>query len=344
MGDVPGNALESKVTTLADRMAGAIAAPASAAMQRIAASESTANVTTYTNAWGAMFPEGYGIKPVIRNQTGQVVNNSGKSTYYAPVYPVSDERGYEVVGTYPYGRGFSLTDANALGQLLGPTGDLPNYDAVDTFIRKLMSSDGTTASVAKIIGESNLDATTKAELAAGMDPAVLADKSIAEALNAVPGVTGLGPNTPASSAQGIGVFNPVNVAYGLSDMKVANMGSCDCFAHQSDIQLLRDPTTTAGYIVVEGTEDAFAAYIRDVANSAVPGWAAAQENYRGQVIATSEASRPPVATVRDTITAGNAGVRAAVEDLQTATQGIDPVDSGTPAWQTLKTRFTKGQS
>lgn len=365
VGGVPGNDLNSRVTTLAGMMADAIAGPAAEAMQRIAASGSSRDAGTYAAAWAEMVPDGYALRPIVRSPTGQVVQNDAMQPYYAPVYPVSDERGYEVVGTYPYGRGFSLSDTTAFGQLLGPTGSLPDHAAVEAFVQRLLSTDGSTAAVAKVIGESNLDAATKAEIAAGMDPALLSDRTIADALgNAVPGRTGAGANTPASSAQGIGVFSPVNVAYGLADMKVANAAVCDCFAHQADIQLLRDPTGSGGYIVVEGSEDAFAAYIRDVANTTVPGWAAAQDNYRGYVVAVG-VDREAVGTFRDASEAvasltnplGTPAARAALAEVDLAAQsrGIDPVDGVVdpqdgfaadvrPAWEVLKSKFTKGQS
>jgi murein DD-endopeptidase MepM/ murein hydrolase activator NlpD len=370
VGGVPGNDLNSRVTTLAGLMADAIAGPAAEAMQRVAASGSSRDAGTYAAAWAEMVPDGYALRPIVRSPTGRVVQNDAVQPYYAPVYPVSDERGYEVVGTYPYGRGFSLSDTTAFGQLFGPTGSLPDHAAVEAFVQRLLSTDGSTAAVAKILGESNLDATTKAEIAAGMDPALLSDKTIADALNGVPpGKTGAGANTPASSAQGIGVFSPVNVAYGLADMKVANAAVCDCFAHQADIQLLRDPTGSGEYIVLEGTEDAFAAYIRDVANTTVPGWAAAQDNYRGYVVAVGDGRTvgDAVNDVRrafeDPLGSSRVGAAlsefdaaaAAVADARQAARSIDPQDGVVdpdagftadvrPAWEVLKTKFTKGQS
>jgi hypothetical protein len=286
MGDLPGNDDNSRAMTLASMMADAIAGPAAEALQRASASVNVSAVSAdaYASAWAEMFPEDSVLTPVVRNQDGKVVKNDGLSVYFTPVYPVSDERGYEVVGTYPYGRGFTLSD-KTFGQLIGPTGELPDYDAVEKLVDSLRSSDGSTAAVAAAIGSSKLDATTKAELATGMDPALLAKKEIAEVLtDAVPGVTGAGANTPASSAQGIGVFSPINVAYGLADMSVGESGSCSCLTHQADIQLLRDPSGS-GYIVVEGTEDTFADYIRSVAQVKTDPWAAAQSNYRGDTVA-----------------------------------------------------------
>lgn len=321
VGEAPGNDLTSRAVSLASVMADAIAGPAADAMQVVASSDASAgDAGRYAAAWAEMFPEGSVAMTVLRDATNRVVRDDGKRVYYAPVFPVSDERGYEVVGTYPYGRGLTITD-QSLGRIIGPTGELPDYDAVDRFIKSVTSA-GSTADVAKVIGESNLDAVTRAELAAGMDPALLADTGIAAVLgDAVPGRTGAGANTPASTAQGIGVFSPVNVAYGLSDMAVGDGGSCNCLAHQADIQLLRDPTA-GQFIVVEGTEDAFADYVRGVAESRVAPWAAAQDNYRGASFAVGAptgvvaAFDQAVDGARARVSAARAGLDRAVDDLR----------------------------
>ena len=329
MGDLPGNGDNSRALTLASMMADAIAGPAAEALQRASSpvNVSAVSADAYASAWSEMFPEDAVLAPLVRNQDGKVVKNDGLSVYYTPVYPVSDERGYEVVGTYPYGRGFALSD-KTFGQLIGPTGELPDHDAVERFVDSLRSSDGSTAAVTGAIGSSKLDATTKAELASRMDPALLATKEIAEVLkDAVPGVTGAGANTPASSAQGIGVFSPINVAYGLADMSVGDSGSCSCLTHQADIQLLRDPTGS-GYIVVEGTEDTFADYIRAVALDKTNPWAAAQSNYRGDTVALGGPEGVVNATlnvveafqsVPSVTTAALAGLDQSVEELRRRT-------------------------
>jgi len=325
IGEMPGNSLNAKIVALATEMADALANRAAEAMRQVAYSEEVSTLDTgkYAAAWVAMFPEGSTISPIVRNAAGAVITNDASQVYHVPVYPVSDERGYEVVGTYPYGRGFNLSDAT-FGQLIGPTGELPDYDAVEAFIDALVSSGGTTAQVANVIGASNLDSVTKAELAAGMDPAVLGQTDVATVLSdVVPGVTGAGSNTPASTAQGIGVFSPVNVAYGLADMAVGgtSSSSCSCLTHQADIALLRDPVDPQGYIVVEGTEEAFAEYIREVAAVKVPGWAAAQDNYRGYVTAVggpegvTAAYNQAVDAARSQVNAAGASLGRAVDTL-----------------------------
>ncbi|NBR68223.1 MAG: hypothetical protein EBT79_13300 [Actinobacteria bacterium] len=379
---MPGNDLNSKSTTLAGMMADAIAGPAAEALQRVAASGSPDNASKYAAAWAEMIPEGYVVLPVIRNGSGQIVKNDATQPYIVPVYPVSDERGYEVVGTYPYGRGFRLSDTDTLGKLLDPSGfssefagvsgpdAVPNWDAVDAFIERLRSSDGTTAAVARVIGESGLDAAGKADLAASMPVSIASDSTIATALTGVePGKTGMGSNTPASSAQGIGVFSPVNVAYGLADMTVARLEVCDCFTHQADVQLLRDPTTAGGYIILEGTEDDFEAYIKRVSSATVSAWSASQDNYRGYVVAAGD-SRGVVDAFNDVRRAftnplGSPQVGAALSELDAAAgavadayqtaRSIDPLDGiydpeagfstqGDAPWETVKSKFTKGQS
>jgi murein DD-endopeptidase MepM/ murein hydrolase activator NlpD len=326
VGELPGNDANAKAYTLATMMADAIAGPAADALMQAsaAANVSRSNAGKYAAAWAEMFPEGAVTTPLVRDAAGQVVQNNGTAAYLVPVYPVSDELGYEVVGTYPYGRGFNLSD-QTFGQLIGPTGEIPDYDRADEFVNQLLQGDGSTAAVAKVIGESNLSTDEKAQLAAAMDPALLKHTEIATALDgAVPGVTGAGANTPASSAQGIGVYSPINVAYGLADMAFGGSDSCSCLSHQADIQLLRAPVDE-GYIVIEGAEEDFADYIQSVAQGKVTPWAAAQDNYRGVSIAVggTEGVVNAYEQARDAAVSRTAAARAgldqAVEDLRRST-------------------------
>ena len=321
LGDVPGNDITSQIGNLAMQMADAIAGPATTAMSEVANSTASGDASKYAAAWAEMFPEGTTFLPSVRDAAGKKVNNDASSSYYAPVYPVSDERGYEVVGTYAYGRGLNLS-SDTFGQLFGPTNQLTSYDKVDAFINKLRTSGATTADVAKGVG--TLDLSEAAELASRMDPSlragvteVLSDGSLQK-----PGFTGAGTNTPASTAQGIGVFSPLNVAYGLADMKVATKFSvCDCFAHQTDIQLLRSFGTGDPYIVIEGTEEAFTAYAQGVAASKVPDWAATQTAYRGEILARG--GQGSVATIIAAGVNAVAGFNAATANLNQAASNVD---------------------
>ncbi len=321
LGDVPGNDITSRVDNLAMQMADAIAGPATTAMSEVASNSATGDASKYAAAWAAMFPEGTTFLPAVRDAAGTRVSNDASTSYYAPVYPVSDERGYEVVGTYAYGRGLNLS-SETFGQLFGPTNQLTSYDKADAFINTLRTSGATTAGVAKGIG--TLDLSEAAELASTMDPSVrvgvasvLADDSVQKLA-----FTGAGTNTPASTAQGIGVFSPLNVAYGLADMKVATKFSvCDCFAHQTDIQLLRSFGTGDPYIVIEGTEEAFTAYAQTVAASKVPDWAATQTAYRGEVLARG--GQGPVATVFAAGVNAVAGFNAATANLNQTVSSVD---------------------
>jgi hypothetical protein len=84
---------------------------------------------------------------------------------------------------------------------------------------------------------------------------------------------------------------------------------------------LRDPTA-GQFIVVEGTEDAFADYVRGVAESRVAPWAAAQDNYRGASFAVGAptgvvaAFDQAVDGARAQVSAARAGLDRAVDDLR----------------------------
>lgn len=288
LSSVPGDTNGAKIENFAKEMAMAIVTPAIAALQDIMAQDNgDALYDACVQAWLEMFPgEGnYDVAPLVRDTKGVVVNANDSVDYYTPVFPVSDERGYEVVGTYPYGRGLNLT-SNQMSVLQGPAATPTNYDEAEAFIKAVVAleSGGDTASLALALGE--LSPEGKAEIAANMDPALLADTNIAKALGIKdipsPGKTGPGANTPASTLQGINVFPPTNAAYGLADMRVAGMDTCRCLEGEADVLLLRG-VGDASPVLVEGTESDFAAYARETAEAQIPGWSTLQNAYRGAV-------------------------------------------------------------
>jgi murein DD-endopeptidase MepM/ murein hydrolase activator NlpD len=288
LSGVPGDTNEAKVENFAKEMATAIVTPAIAGLQEIMAQDTTDTLhDACVRAWLDMFPGdgNYDVAPLVRDTKSAVVNPNDSIDYYTPVFPVSDERGYEVVGTFPYGRGLNLT-SNQMSVLQGPSATAANYDEADAFVKAVVAlQTGTdTASLALALGE--LSPEGKAEIAASMDPALLADDNISKALGIKdipsPGTTGPGSNTPASTLQGINVFPPTNAAYGLADMRVAGMDTCQCFEGQPDVLLLRGVGENST-IFVEGTEADFAAYARETAEAQISGWSTLQNAYRGTV-------------------------------------------------------------
>jgi hypothetical protein len=114
----------------------------------------------------------------------------------------------------------------------------------------------------------------------------------------------------------------MNVAYGLADMKVATKFSvCECFAHQTDVQLLRNFGAGDPYIAIEGTEEAFTAYAQTAAASKVKDWAATQTAYRGEILARG--GQGSVATVIAAGVNAVAGFNAATANFNRAVLGAD---------------------
>jgi len=72
------------------------------------------------------------------------VTNMGKSRIIAPVFPVSDSRGYEVVGSLPYGRGLDVEKYTAIVRagrntenyemLAGQSVNIASFETIDDFL------------------------------------------------------------------------------------------------------------------------------------------------------------------------------------------------------------------
>ena len=68
---------------------------------------SGATVADIDAIWSSVWPQGAQVKAGVGRRPRQKAQTQVKY-YDVPVLPVSDARGYEVVGTYRYGRGLTL--------------------------------------------------------------------------------------------------------------------------------------------------------------------------------------------------------------------------------------------
>lgn len=59
----------------------------------------------------------WGLKTDSKTQKETIHTRKKKDFFYSPVFPVSDARGYEVIGSYRYGRGLSIDQDNVLNSL-----------------------------------------------------------------------------------------------------------------------------------------------------------------------------------------------------------------------------------
>ena len=77
--------------------------------------------------------------------TGKFREVQGKYNFKSPIFPVSDEEGYEVFGSYQYGRGLNLAEGGGFDQLLrqDPSRVLNDAES-DEFLTQLFKNGGVT--------------------------------------------------------------------------------------------------------------------------------------------------------------------------------------------------------
>ena len=212
------------------------------------------------------------------------VTSSSKTTSksYLPVFPVSDARGYEVVGTYRYGRGMTLDD---LDKFAANRGSAVNYEQVDAYIQTITK---TGADYAKAIG--SLDPATKAYLASvvasstdGQGAAVL---KILEADADIIAMGGI--NRPATTKEATQKGSVVNAAYNLADLGSVgtNRSVCSCKGAEADTLLQAFDSSLYVGITESSSDDTDLVqdWLTTQMSDAAVDWAATQAAYRGTVL------------------------------------------------------------
>lgn len=296
LGDV-GSTTEEAILTLAQGNAASIADYAVTILQvrasdwydqggETAVSSSADNGNEPENvdaAWascwalvGARVPS---LKPPKRVTTWDTVEDK----HIVPVFPVSDERGYEVVGTYKYGRGMSVQaggnfdDLNTQSKL-----DVLSYEAVEDILDALQTQDADYGKAAA----ASLDPETNAALAAEgiLDDSVLKDGLVIEgketdAINRIRNFM----STDKESTQKMTV---VNAAYSLAQMgaDVHTRDICSCRGAEASILL---EAFNDSYYAVVDQPDQVQQWLADQATASAVTWKVGQDAVAGQILDTS---------------------------------------------------------
>lgn len=301
------------------------------------------------SAWerlrGQLDPEG---RVAIKTTSGWSVKrstaNERTKPFYSPVFPVSDQRGYEVVGTYRYGRGLEiepggnfeqLSDADALAEDLG-------LDTVEEIVAALLSE----TDLSKAVG--TLDAETQAKLAEELGLEAEAGDGLPELLKNADGKSMFERAFTARAAntnQYTQKVNVTNAAYGLADLDITNRNDiCSCKGAESDILLLAFNTDNFTDL---GLEDDVSNYVSSKMVDLSFPWAASQDALRGETvdrnstglfeagssIANNIGNLLPTAEAEGVVTAGEEAAEAGqqladastqlAEDIQNFTDGLD---------------------
>jgi hypothetical protein len=226
--------------------------------------------------------------PMGSDGSGMAVMVSDYSTasMYSPVFPVSDERGYEVIGSYRYGRGLSIEPGGNFQQL---TEEDPftrvSVDAIQVFIEEVMHK----GSPGKALGELAVwNPEAAAELATAWAEATRQDLSGQEALK----ILSADPNKfdegfrawRDSNKQFTQKVSPVNAAYGLADLGLLSTREvCSCKGSDADVLLLA--FGEQNFVSID-QPDEVSAWLADRMLEAGSSWQASQQALRGQVLDT----------------------------------------------------------
>ena len=264
--------------------------------------------------------------PVTPTGTAQVtIVKYTKQLTYTPVFPVSDARGYEVVGAQRYGRG--ITSAT-LRQIMESTRDV--------------TVEGLALSSRALIGTLATDATTfeaieKFYIALGKEKATVSaafgslqpetqQALLTAAADVVEGVTVIDDNTYSILVNAIATTNSYaqktqytsNVPANLADIDVQTTDTtpCSCKMHDAQTYLL---ASTGDYVSL-GSEEEVNEFLLAEARLKAKDWQQARDAMSGQALDSSYSSLAEQFT--NTVTGAAAGVTTASAFVQNVTPGV----------------------
>ena len=226
--------------------------------------------------WASVWPEGSQVMAGLgRNQKS--TPQTQQKYYDVPVLPVSDARGYEVVGTYRYGRGLTLASLEQLSGFVSSSSD--DYEKIDAFL-DTVQKDASEATLSVAIG--NLSPALRAQLAS---------RTMSETVSELvlklddPGgsqTTLRGMNFPVDKREFTQKTTLTNAAYSLADLKATadRRSVCSCKGAEADI--LFHAFDSNLFVQVRDTAQV-QDWLSDQMVAASVDWAATQAAYRGTI-------------------------------------------------------------
>lgn len=186
-----------------------------------------------------------------------------------PVFPVSDERGYRVVGMYRYGRGVSI-DPNGVWDSLAAQDPLSVLDAET--LQALLTT---------YVQNQSKDAKLELEVLRQLRAANITDADLLNlglAVTRAGGKTEIGlSNWLTTGKEGIDRLPVNNMAKSLGDIdqKVKGSVPCSCLSMTGFLALENEN-------VKEGDSTSLTTALQRITKDKVPHWRASQRAYRGQ--------------------------------------------------------------
>lgn len=176
-------------------------------------------------------------------------------TFYTPVFPVSDEKGYEVYGMYRYGRGLSIVGDVSLDRVnFADPFQFASPEAVENFTKKMKGE--TSSDVATTSGQAT-------DIPVPQKPITEAERLLIESIQK-------NPETPVDVLQyianatqtGVGLSNWIqnskeytrkiiapNIPINLAQIRpITNLNICDCRIQEASVAL--DMLATEGFVEI----------------------------------------------------------------------------------------------
>jgi len=241
--------------------------------------------------WGRLIQElslGQVASPMDDSTGGLVVYTPSYETVpvYTPVFPVSDERGYEVIGSYRYGRGLSIEASGNL-QLLVESNPFENVSvaAVEAFVAELENTGNVSLALGTLASQ-NPDAASQLVLAASQNVVGETGQSLGTAILEVqqdPDLFGNSfRNYIANSKEFSQKTSPTNAAFGLADLGLLTSRQvCECKGAEADVLLA---AFGAQEFVSVDQPDEPSAWVADQMLLQAPLWQTSQSSLRGQIL------------------------------------------------------------
>lgn len=247
--------------------------------------------------WASVWPEGSQVKAGLGRSPHSKAQEQVKY-YDVPVLPVSDARGYEVVGTYRYGRGLTIAELEALSGFSSMS--VEDYDAVESFLDTILK-DSSEATLSVAI--SNLSPALRAQLASR----ALAETNVSSIVlsydaSGTQAAMG-GTNFPVDKREFTQKTTLTNAAYSLADMSATAGRRSVCSCKGAEADTLLEAFDSELFVGVEDISAGGAAKVQDwLSNQMVEtsiDWSATQSAYRGTVLDTSSSGL--TSTIRDAV-------------------------------------------
>lgn len=246
-------------------------------------------LSVWRTSLGSLFARGMPTSLPFRTETG-AREITGRTESFSPVFPVSDERGYEHYGAFQYGRGLTIEPGGNYARLMAS--DPLRYadpQHVEALVTSLIRHPGE--------GLSNPEADSALRAIAGDIQSGPGERVVQEALqfgeNA--GTSTAGDRTAMlvsglrnyimSNRDAVTKLPASNTAYGLAELSPQGQDEvCDCRGAEADLLLAAymSGANEQTFVGVDSPQDTASQWLQGQIRAAGAPWSLAQEAVRGR--------------------------------------------------------------